>query len=325
MRAVELGDGGVDHPALVFLAQGVLRREDDTDGEQVIDILERTLLAHHLLPYRIDGFDAGLEGEVIPHGGEALADRYAELIETLHLRAFDFFELLVNLLPGIGVLIFETQVLQFRFDGEQTEAVRQRGVDILGLTGDLVLLLFGLRAEGAHVMEAVGDLDQYHADIVADGKQQLAEVLRLLARLIAEHAAADLGQSVHYLRDLITEQAGDVLYRIVGIFHHIVQQGCTYTRAAQTDLAHTYARDSEGVHDIGFSAQTADAVVRFVCKIERMRDQLRFLTVRGMCIVIQQRVKFALDHQIFLRCKVLLLHIHTKQRAKLQKKIDIRK
>ena len=76
MRAVELRDGGIDHPALVFLAERVFGREDDTHRQQVIYVFERTLLPHHLLPYRINGFDARHEGKLITHTRQALADRF---------------------------------------------------------------------------------------------------------------------------------------------------------------------------------------------------------------------------------------------------------
>ena len=186
--------------------------------------------------------------------------------------------------------------------------MRQGCVDILRLAGYLVLLLFGLRTKGTHVMKTVGNLDEHYADVLADGQQQLTEVLRLLARLVTEHTAADLRQTAHYLRDLLAEQTLDVLYRVVRIFHYVMQQRRTDTRAAQTDLLHAYARDSKRMHDIRFATQTTYTVMRLVCEIERMRDQLHLLSVRSMRIVVQQRLKLALDHQILFRCKLAFLH-----------------
>ena len=157
-------------------------------------------------------------------------------------------------------------------------------------------------------MEPVGDLDEHHADVVGNGQQQFAEVLRLLGGLVAEHAAADLRQSVHYLGDLVAEQPADVVHRIVRVLHHVVQQRRAYTGRTQTDLFHAYARDGYRVQDIRFSAQATHAVVRAVRKIKRMRDQLHFLAVRRVRIVVQQRLKLALNHLLFFLCKLTFLH-----------------
>ena len=135
------------------------------------------------------------------------------------------------LLPCLGVLVFETQVLQFRLDGEETEPVRQRSVYILRLAGDLVLLVFGLRTQCPHVMQPVGNLNQHHADVVADGQQQFAEVLRLLTGLRTEHTAADLRQTAYYLGNLLAEQTRNVLLGVVRVFDYIVQQRSADARA----------------------------------------------------------------------------------------------
>ena len=120
MRTVNLSDGGVNHPALVFLAQRVLRSEDDSNGHQVIHVLEGALLAHHLLPYRIDGLDTRFDSEGITHTRQPFADRPCELLVGLHLRTFDEFHFVVYLLPRLRMFVFETQVFQFRLDREQT-------------------------------------------------------------------------------------------------------------------------------------------------------------------------------------------------------------
>ena len=74
-------------------------------------------------------------------------------------------------------------------------------------------------------MQTVAYLDEDHADIIAHGEQQLLEVLRLGRGLLSEDTAGDLGQSVDDLRDLMTEDILDVLYGVVGIFYHVMEQG----------------------------------------------------------------------------------------------------
>ena len=157
-------------------------------------------------------------------------------------------------------------------------------------------------------MQTVSDLDQHHTDILVDGEQQTTEVLRLLRSLVTEHTAADLRQTTHDLGDLVAKQSGDVFHRIIGVFHHIMQQRSTDTRATQTDLTHTDTRDGKGMHDIRLTTQTTHPVVRLVSKIERMRDDLHFLPVGSVRIVVQQRLKLALNHLLFSLCELTFLH-----------------
>ena len=89
MRTVDLRDGGVDHPALVFLAHRLVRREDDTNGHDVVHVLERALLLHHLLPNRVGGLDTRLERVRITHTVQPLTDRLTERLETLELAGLD--------------------------------------------------------------------------------------------------------------------------------------------------------------------------------------------------------------------------------------------
>ena len=85
VRTVHLRDSGVDHPTLVFLAHRLVGREDDSYRQQVVHIFKGTLLPHHLLPDRIDGFDARFDGVLVAHACESLADRNGKLLKALHL------------------------------------------------------------------------------------------------------------------------------------------------------------------------------------------------------------------------------------------------
>ena len=76
-------------------------------------------------------------------------------------------------------------------------------------------------------MQTVAYLDKYDADVLAHCQQQFLEVLCLSRGLFTKDAATDLGQSLHNLRNLRTEDVLDVLRGVVGVFNHIVQQGCT--------------------------------------------------------------------------------------------------
>ena len=135
-------------------------------------------------------------------------------------------------------------------------------------------------------MQAIGNLNQHHPDIIADGQQQFAEVLRLLTGLITKHTSADFRQSAYNLGDLIAKQTRYVLYCVIGVLHYVVQQRGTDTRATQTNLLNAYTRDSKRMHDIRLAAQTTNPIMRLVREIKSMGNKLHLLAVRSMCIVV---------------------------------------
>ena len=71
--------------------------------------------------------------------------------------------------------------------------------------------------------------------------------------MVAEDASADFGQSVNDLRYLGTEDVFDVLDGVVGVFDHVVEQGCADAGRAQSHLLAGYLRHGDGVQDIGLA------------------------------------------------------------------------
>ncbi len=83
----------------------------------------------------------------------------------------------------LGVLArvqgLEGQVLELPLDRVDTEAVRDRGVDVERLTRLVDLLLLGHRVDRAHVVQAIGELDQDDPDVRGHRHHHLAVVLGL--------------------------------------------------------------------------------------------------------------------------------------------------
>ena len=179
VQAVQVGNLAVDVPADALLLGLVLALKHDACCIQVIHLLKRDALGLHLLPDAVARLDAGTELIVQPHAVQALADGGREASEQLVALGLADGQLLLDAGVGLGVLVLEAQVLKLGLDGKQAQTVSQRCVDIEGLAGNLVLLLRWHRLQRAHVVQAVGHLDQHHADVVAHRQQQLAEVLGL--------------------------------------------------------------------------------------------------------------------------------------------------
>ena len=83
-------------------------------------------------------------------------------------------------------------------------------VDVEGFAGDLLLLL-GLQVlERAHVVQAVGELDDDDANVGDHGEQHLADVLGLVVFAVGELDLVELGDAFDDVRDLLAEALGDL-------------------------------------------------------------------------------------------------------------------
>ena len=102
----------------------------------------------------------------------------------------------------------EGQRLQLGLDRLHADALGERRVDLHRLARDAPAAL-DLRDEvqRAHVVQAVGELDQQHADVAAHRQHQLAEILRLLGAVGLQFEAGQLGHAVDQARDLRAELA----------------------------------------------------------------------------------------------------------------------
>ena len=208
------------------------------------------------------------------------------------------------------MLVLKTEVLQFSLYLVKTESVGKRSIDIESLTGNLILFVSRLACQCAHVVQAVAYLDKYYAYVVAHGEQQFLEVLCLCRCLFTEYAAANLGESIHNLCHLGTEDVLDVLHGVVGVLHHVVQQCGTYTRRTESHLLACYLRHGDGVHDIRFARQTPNTLVCLFGEIECLGDKVHLLAMSRLTVCIQQMLISTVDKQFVLLFQSFLLLVH---------------
>ena len=119
----------------------------------------------------------------------------------------------------------KSQVLQLPAHRFDTEPVSQGRVDLEGLLGLLDLLLLAQIAEGAHVVQPVGQLDEDHPDVLGHGDDHLADVLGLLLLDGAEGHLRQLGHPVDQQGHLVAELLPHRLDGHARVFDHVVQQG----------------------------------------------------------------------------------------------------
>ena len=118
----------------------------------------------------------------------------------------------------------EGEVLELPLDRVDPEAVRQGSEDLERLARLLLLLLLGERTDRAHVVEAVGQLDQDHPDVGGHRHHHLAVVLGLAFVAALEGDAGELGDAVDELGDLVPEVLAHLLQAGARVLDGVVEE-----------------------------------------------------------------------------------------------------
>ena len=206
-------------------AVAVLDRADDHPHRgEVEDLVELAALLGHLRVDRVEVLgaagDLGLDPDLLQLLGEELA---GVVDVDLALVA-----LLGDELLDLGVLARvqgrEGEVLELPLDRVDPEPVGERRVDLQRLARLRHLLLLRQGAERAHVVEAVGQLDQDHPDVGGHRHHHLAVVLGLALVAALEGHPGQLGDAVDQLGDLLAELVADLVEAGAGVLDRVVEQ-----------------------------------------------------------------------------------------------------
>ncbi len=104
----------------------------------------------------------------------------------------------------------EREILQLAAQVIHAEAIGERTVNFVGFQSHALLLRGRQRGERRHIMESVGELDKNDAQILAQGQNHLAHILRLVFRA-AILDAAELRHAVHEESNLVAEFAPHII------------------------------------------------------------------------------------------------------------------
>ena len=223
-------------PEVVDDAQGVVALlhfvHQDPDGDDVMDVVQvpsQLGVSLHLPVNAVDVLGAaghfGLEARLL----QLLLQRVHGLLDQ---------QLLLGLPPGQQVLdmavlqrleVVEGQVLELRLDLPYAQTVGQRGIDLQGLPGHGASSGQRQGLQRAHVVQAVGQLDEDHPQVLRHGHQHLPQALRLqvVAGGLLGHLpryVAQLGHPVHQLGHVRAELLLYLLHRHTAVLRHIVKE-----------------------------------------------------------------------------------------------------
>ena len=170
-------------PALHFLLVG-RRVENDAYGKEVIDSLKVALLFLHLLPNGMNrlcaSFDVKVETGLLQFLTDRL-DKIGDIGIALRLRLV---QLVLDMVIGIVLQIFERKVFQFTFQLVEAQLVCERCIEIDGLQADLVLQFRVLHVTYLpHEVDPVCNHNKDDTHIFSKGEQEVAEVFCLYHRL----------------------------------------------------------------------------------------------------------------------------------------------
>ena len=206
--------------------------DEDAEGEQVVDLVERLGLAAVAPGLLVDRVDVlGAAGDLGPDPGvvELRAEAGRHVLDVALAGEAGGVETGGDLLVALGLEEAEGEVLELPLDLPDAKAGRERGENLHRLAGDAALLLGGEGVQRAHVVQPVAELDEDHAHVGGHGEQHLAEVLGLDAATPffghAQGEAAELGQPLDELGRVLAEALGDLLVGDAAILLHVVQEG----------------------------------------------------------------------------------------------------
>ena len=197
-------------------------------------------------------------------------------------RAYDglhvFFALVLSLDEGVHELlvldrvhVLETEVLEFGLELVQAEAVGEGDVNVERFLGNLLALLGPHVLHGAHVVDAVGNLDHDDPRVFGHGGNELAVGTGLLCGLARLLDGGNLRDRVHHEGGVLSEFLGNLLEGMRSVFHDVVEQsgehGCLVLLQVGQDLG-----DFVGVLGIGHAAL---AVLSVMCIGDKGNSSLK--------------------------------------------------
>ena len=126
---------------------------------------------------------------------------------------------------GIGVQLGKSQIFELILHPLHAEPLGQRRIDVHRLAGDPPALFIALdKPQGLHVVQAVRQLDQQHADVLGHRQHELAEILGLLGLIRLQLDPRQLGHTVDQPGDLGPKHAVNVVEGRDRILDRVVQE-----------------------------------------------------------------------------------------------------
>src|ERR1022692_2692884 len=243
-------------PLIVDLPQrrvAVLDRVgEDAQRHEIVDLVERDLLAAHFLEDGVGPFQAAIDAR-----GDAFAAQFAfhglaDFAEEFLVGVAFGFDGAEDLLVGIRLQVLEGQILQLAADLAHAETVRDGRIDLDSLARDALPPLRAQVTQGAHVMQAVGQFHQDDANILHHGEQHLAHAFGLAVFGREYVQLGELGDAIDAARHLRAELFAHLFDGDAGVLHDIVEQTGFHGHYVHAHVGQ-YVRHQDGMGHVRFA------------------------------------------------------------------------
>mmetsp|Transcript_11197 Transcript_11197/g.28341 ORF Transcript_11197/g.28341 Transcript_11197/m.28341 type:complete len:440 (-) Transcript_11197:62-1381(-) len=214
----------------------------------------------------------------------------------------------------------EGELLQLAPNSEEAQQIRQGGEDCQGFLANLLLLVLGHVAQGAHVVQAVSQLDDDDSDLLGHGHEELLQVVRLrvghdarVVRLVVFDRAGRvvvvlvLVQLAHpglALNDVAhgnTEHGLNVVKaRLVGVLDNVVEKSSNNGVHVHTKLAQN-AGNRNGMDNKRVAAFPFLPLVRSVSELQCVRRLVQLVLRQVVEIRLEVTPESLEEHARFLR------------------------
>jgi hypothetical protein len=279
-------EGGVDRPVPVGLGHGdvvlepvgqrppllvrgadravaVLDRVDDqAKCKDIAEIVERDRLGLQLAPDRVGALQSARQLSPDPAARHDQLDVRTNALQATVVVRDQLFEAAGDGGVGFRLQFLEGQVFQLTGIARQPDAARERRIDLQRLPGNpRTTFRLGHEADGAHVVKAVGELHEQHANVPRGGQDEFLEVLGLEMAASIGRQARELGDAIDQFRDRPAKLVFDFGNRGVRVLHDIVEQ----------------ARNDGGLIELELGQQSCDCDGMGVVRISGVPELLAVL------------------------------------------------
>ena len=198
--------------------------DDHADAVDVDDVREMRLFALHLQIDAVEVLLARDDARCHLRFAERLGQLAFDLAQQLALVALRAPQRPLEHLVAKRMKRLEPEVFELELDRVHAEPIRDRRIDVERLARDTALLLDRQRGDRAHVVRAVGELDEDDPQVLRHREQHLAEALGLRLRGAVELQVVDLADAVDQQRDVVAEPLLDLRQGARSVFYDVVQQ-----------------------------------------------------------------------------------------------------
>jgi hypothetical protein len=239
---------------------GVRRVGDHAQPVDVDDLVQRHALAQHLAVDAVEVLLARLDAtrDALPH--ELRADLLGDLGEELLLVAAGALERALEHPVALRIERAEAEVLELELQAVEPEPLGDRRINVERFPGDRAPPRRRHAADGAHVVRAVGELDEDDAQVTHHREQHLAERFRLRFLAVLELDLVELGDAVDDLGHGVAELRRDLRLGDRRVLDDVVQDRRDDGVGVEAQLGEDFG-GRDGVGDIGLAGLALLAAV----------------------------------------------------------------